>query len=280
MRTFSKWKWPTPVLLGPVSYEAPPNVTPLPVWNPKANPRDRAHLMPIVTPCFPSMNSSYNVGQPQMRRLKQEFFLADQLIADIEKGERDWDELFVGKEFFRQHIHFIKVDIIATSEDSFRAWFGLCESRLRIFVAAMESDDLGTQCYPFAKCFRRIEEDDDDGEERHVASFFVALRFDEGVEDIDLKPNAEEFLYKINSWEGRQQGMDLMIDCLVQNELPSFVFDDVDVDNTDGVLLGDEDDMSISDLDDEYDKERKDDDSDDLHLSPSKKHKPATCNAG
>ena len=187
--------------------------------------------MPIVTPCYPSMNSSFNVSQPQLRRLKQEFVLADQLIADIEKGEREWDELFVGKEFFRQHIHFVKVDIIATSEDSFRAWFGLCESRLRILVAAMESDDLGTQCYPFAKCFRRVEENDD-GEETHIASFFVALRFAEGVEDVDLKPNAEEFLYKINSWEGRQQGMDLMIDCLVQNELPSYVFDDGDVGNT------------------------------------------------
>ena len=35
----------------------------------------------------------------------------------------------------------------------------------------------------------------------------------------------------------------------MQNELPSYVFDDGDVGNTDGVLLGEEDDMSISDLD-------------------------------
>lgn len=43
------------------------------VWNPRANPRDRAHLMPLITPAYPSMNSAYNVGLPQLRRLKEEF---------------------------------------------------------------------------------------------------------------------------------------------------------------------------------------------------------------
>ena len=244
--------------LGPVSYGPPPKVTPLSVWNPKTNPRDRDHIMPIVTPCYPSMNSSYNVGQPQLRRLKQEFVLADQLIAGIEKGEREWDELFVGKGFFRQHMHFLKIDILAATEDSFRAWFGFCESRLRILVAAMESKDLGTECHPFAKCFRRVDEDDN-GKVSHIASFFVALRFADGVEDVDLKPNAEEFLYKINSWEGRQEDMDLMIDCLVQSELPSYVFEDGGCANMGGAGVGDDNDvMSISDLEDEIDEnERK-----------------------
>lgn len=41
------------------------------VWNPVANPRDKAHLMPIITPAYPAMNSSYNVGEPQMRLIRQ-----------------------------------------------------------------------------------------------------------------------------------------------------------------------------------------------------------------
>lgn len=28
--------------------------------------------MPIVTPAYPEMNSSYNVGEPQLRTLKRE----------------------------------------------------------------------------------------------------------------------------------------------------------------------------------------------------------------
>lgn len=41
------------------------------VWNPVTNPRDKAHLMPIITPAYPAMNSSYNVGEPQMRLIRE-----------------------------------------------------------------------------------------------------------------------------------------------------------------------------------------------------------------
>lgn len=44
------------------------------VWNPVTNPRDKAHLMPIITPAYPAMNSSYNVGEPQMRLIRQVWF--------------------------------------------------------------------------------------------------------------------------------------------------------------------------------------------------------------
>lgn len=45
------------------------------VWNPVTNPRDKAHLMPIITPAYPAMNSSYNVGEPQMRLIRQVSFM-------------------------------------------------------------------------------------------------------------------------------------------------------------------------------------------------------------
>ena len=45
------------------------------VWNPVTNPRDKAHLMPIITPAYPAMNSSYNVGEPQMRLIREVGFL-------------------------------------------------------------------------------------------------------------------------------------------------------------------------------------------------------------
>jgi hypothetical protein len=41
-----------------VTSEIFPNIC-VQIWNPNLNPKDRLHLMPIITPAYPSMNSTY-----------------------------------------------------------------------------------------------------------------------------------------------------------------------------------------------------------------------------
>jgi poly(A) polymerase len=84
-------------------------VSPLTVWDPQNNLRDAAHLMPIITPAYPSMNSAYNVGVPQMRRLRDEFIRANKVMNGI-SHEKTWDCLFASNNFFRRHIHFLQVN--------------------------------------------------------------------------------------------------------------------------------------------------------------------------
>ena len=55
---YDKWNWSKPVMLCEM---AGPGGSALKPWNPKANPSDRQHLMPVITPAFPAMNSTHNV---------------------------------------------------------------------------------------------------------------------------------------------------------------------------------------------------------------------------
>lgn len=61
------WPWPCPVKLRGIEED---DSMGLPVWNPMWNMKDRAHLMPIITPAYPAANSSYNVSQTTFNVMK------------------------------------------------------------------------------------------------------------------------------------------------------------------------------------------------------------------
>jgi poly(A) polymerase len=67
---YAQWNWPTPILLRPIERDSSLD---MPVWDPRENPRDRSHLMPIITPAYPCMNSSYNVSECTLQVMTDEF---------------------------------------------------------------------------------------------------------------------------------------------------------------------------------------------------------------
>ncbi|XP_015757306.1 PREDICTED: poly(A) polymerase type 3-like [Acropora digitifera] len=72
---FSKWEWPNPVLLKTITLPFIENKVGLKfrVWDPRSNPADRYHLMPIITPAYPQRNSSFNVSMSTRTIMKEEF---------------------------------------------------------------------------------------------------------------------------------------------------------------------------------------------------------------
>lgn len=192
--------------------------------------------MPIITPTYPSMNSSYNVGRPQLRRIQEEMSRAVRLLREAEiLGVTDWKRLLRGSDFFHQHVHFLHITITATNADDFVPWFRFCESKLRYLINRLDIPDV--MAFPFAKFFDRrynskgrclgVGRSDDDC--LHESCFFMGLRFAPGLEKVDLQFYTTDFLHMINSWDGRRKGMDLSMAHVVFQELPSFVFEDQSV---------------------------------------------------
>jgi len=59
---YSSWSWPDPIMLNNIQQHGPSSkvTDERVVWSPKNNVKD---LMPIITPAYPAMNSSFNVSQ-------------------------------------------------------------------------------------------------------------------------------------------------------------------------------------------------------------------------
>ncbi|KAK6125116.1 hypothetical protein DH2020_041129 [Rehmannia glutinosa] len=126
-RVYTMWRWPNPVML----CEIEDDELGFSVWDPRKNPWDRNHLMPIITPAYPCMNSSYNVSASTLRVMMEQFEFGRKICEDIELNNLHWSALFEPYSFFESYKNYLQVEIIASDVDDLRTWRGWVESRLR-----------------------------------------------------------------------------------------------------------------------------------------------------
>lgn len=281
-RIFDSWDWPNPVFIAPPAVNVEHAYV---AWNPRLNPRDRAHLAPIVTPAHPTMNSSYNIGEPQLRAIRDELKIgvdATRRIArianDIDDDETRtralqdaWGDLFAASDFFTSYRHYVQVDVSAGDDDTLRRWFAWCESRLRGLVIALDSPGF-FRSRPHATPIERRDPLSD----RKTRSFFVALAFEGHVQHIDLTPCVRDFSARVNAWEHRTQDMDLELKHAQQHDLPDWATNPDDAPSSavpppesvvDMAHLAEDDQETrlADDIDDNRNDEDDDDDNDDRH---------------
>lgn len=80
-QVMSEWQWPQPVMLN-VIYDAGLGFE---MWDPRKNIYDRAHIMPIITPAYPHMNSAVQVSQSTFSVIYEEFWRA-RYLAEAAAG--------------------------------------------------------------------------------------------------------------------------------------------------------------------------------------------------
>ncbi|XP_067411192.1 poly(A) polymerase alpha isoform X3 [Emydura macquarii macquarii] len=115
---FSKWEWPNPVLL---KQPEECNLN-LPVWDPRVNPSDRYHLMPIITPAYPQQNSTYNVSVSTRMVMVEEFKQGLAITDEILLSKAEWSKLFEAPNFFQKYKHYIVLLASAPTEKQRLEW--------------------------------------------------------------------------------------------------------------------------------------------------------------
>ncbi|KAI5059732.1 hypothetical protein GOP47_0026051 [Adiantum capillus-veneris] len=219
-RVYTQWRWPNPVML----CEIEEGTLGLPVWDPRKNPRDRLHLMPIITPAYPCMNSSYNVSTSTLRVMTEQFENANEVCKAVEMKQAEWSSLFESYAFFDAYKNYLQIDIMAVDEDDLRTWKGWVESRLRQLTLKIERDTFGMlQCHPYPCEFVDMSK-----QVQHTA-FFMGLQRKQGVpiregQQFDIRGTVDEFRHSVNSYGYRKPGMGIFVSHVRRKQIPLYVF--------------------------------------------------------
>jgi poly(A) polymerase len=226
-KVMKTWGWPNPVhLVKP--FDA--GLT-LEVWQPISN---AWHVMPIITPAYPGMNSSVSVNAQSLAVMVSELTRGDALCRDIldNQGGTGWDALVRPSEFFAKYSHYLAVDIMAAGESEFRGWKGFMESRIRKLVEFVAGHArtavlrLHLHPRPFDACCSGGV----NGElPAHCVCYFVGFDVDKakvgGKKRLDLGPAFQRFEDMGMRTDWHKEGMNLAVTHYSFKTLPAFVFD-------------------------------------------------------
>lgn len=146
----STWSWPTPVLISK-PYESP-ELEACPQWSPQKNHHDRGHLMPIITPGFPAVNSSVNVNASTMRILQEEFERGKSIMDDMQarglSSPAVWQKLFAPTEFLVRYDHYLVVELRAKDDEELSEWSNFVASRTRKLVETLQHNSPVQSVHP------------------------------------------------------------------------------------------------------------------------------------
>jgi len=100
---------------------------------------NKKDAFPIITPCFPSSNTSHNVSTATRSVILSEIDKAIKITGKIMKnrGNNDkmsWNRLFKKFPIFNTYQNFIQVQVVSKEDEKHQKWKGFVESKLRPFL--------------------------------------------------------------------------------------------------------------------------------------------------
>jgi poly(A) polymerase len=229
-RVYDQWNWSKPVMLCEiVEPQSNAGMASLKVWNPKTNPADRQHVMPVITPAFPAMNSTHNVTETTKRILLDEFRRGYEVVKNVEAQKAEWSEVHAALPYFNVFPNFLWIEILAKSDEVYQKFGGWVESKLRILSKQLEAIT-GMIIHPNPEQYSLRGSDP---EWPSGCGMFIGMAFykDQGAflgQTIDLRPCLSQFVDVINQWTEKDQYVDqylLRLKRIKASQLPPYALD-------------------------------------------------------
>lgn len=155
------WNWPQPILLKQIE-DGPLHAR---VWNPAIYNGDKYHLMPIITPAYPSMCATHNITMSTKTIILRELKRGREITDKIFLGQLQWKDLFTKHTFFTEgYKYYLSIIASSRTKDAQHVWSGLVESKVRMLVASLETQETIAVARPFTKGFERVHHCKDENE--------------------------------------------------------------------------------------------------------------------
>ena len=132
---------------------------------------DRFHLMPIITPAYPSMCATHNITMSTKEVIMRELDRGGDIADKIFTGQLQWKDLFAKHTFFADGFkYYLSIIAASRSKEAQHVWSGLVESKVRLLVSNLETQGPIQLARPFNKGFDRVHHCRDEDEIEAVIS--------------------------------------------------------------------------------------------------------------
>ena len=219
---YNMWTWPKPVMLNRIQPNPPGEYRD--VWDQATHGTE---VMPIITPAYPAMNSSFSVSRGSLdiisKEIERGFRITKHIVAS---GGKNWGELFEPTDFFVKYTYYLACNIIGNPKypEESRSWEGFVQSRVRKLNQYMQEQlpVAPIQLHPakFSSC-------------KHELSITYFVGFDiktsairrDADKTIRVDDVVARFWNDLRRYTGAKvDGLTFTADCIPWNKLPREVF--------------------------------------------------------
>jgi len=118
---------------------------------------DMFHLMPIITPAYPSMCATHNITMSTKTIITRELERGGDVTDKIFTGQLKWDDLFTKHTFFTtDYKYYLSIVAASRTKDAQQVWSGFVESKVRLLVSNLDNQSSIAVARPFNKGFERV----------------------------------------------------------------------------------------------------------------------------